>query len=261
MSNLYKDIYDATMHRIVGRASAQLALKTFAWIALARCPLKIDELQHALATEPEDEDFEPDGISDVEDILSACAGLIVVEQRTTLVRFMHYSFQEYLDHFLNTHYPSAKAYVATTCLTNLSFAPVQSTPQWMYWSTRRKLPLAESLPFLDYALRNWHEHVGDLEQSVIPRLRLFIENDTIRRNVIEPQKHRTGSPSFSRDSTPLHVAIKLGFLQLFYVLLQDLTRGPRGGINTPDEKGVTLLMAAAKHGHLEMTKWCCLETI
>ncbi|KAF1974234.1 hypothetical protein BU23DRAFT_433176, partial [Bimuria novae-zelandiae CBS 107.79] len=87
----YSRAYEDTMKRIKSEPSAVLVLKTISWIALIKRPLLTEELRYALAVESRNETFDPDGLTEIEVILSACAGLITIERQTHLVRFIHYT--------------------------------------------------------------------------------------------------------------------------------------------------------------------------
>jgi hypothetical protein len=44
-----------------------------------------------LAVEPEEAEVDPENIPDVEDLVSVCAGLIVVDQESAVIRLVHYT--------------------------------------------------------------------------------------------------------------------------------------------------------------------------
>ncbi|KAL8913101.1 MAG: hypothetical protein Q9171_001995 [Xanthocarpia ochracea] len=90
--------YDEALRRIEDQDEehAALAKKVLAWILYASRSLTIVELQHALAAEstesPQgvDEEF----IINPDDIIYSCAGLVTLDQKTNVIRMVHYSAQE-----------------------------------------------------------------------------------------------------------------------------------------------------------------------
>lgn len=69
-------------------------MDVISWITYAKRPLTTPELQHALATEVGHQDLVRDNISDVEDMVSACAGLVTVDKESDIVRLVHYTTQQ-----------------------------------------------------------------------------------------------------------------------------------------------------------------------
>jgi hypothetical protein len=91
-------------------------------LPLRKRPLTTNELCCALAIEPDTAELDPDNISDVEDLISVCAGLVVVDQESAIIRLVHYTTQECFERIKNSWNPSAEAGLASTCLTYLSFS-------------------------------------------------------------------------------------------------------------------------------------------
>ncbi|KAK0714895.1 hypothetical protein B0H67DRAFT_600680 [Lasiosphaeris hirsuta] len=99
-----KHAYDQSMQRINKQRPGLrvLAQKALAWITCATRPLKKIELQHAIAVKSGDTKLDEDNIPQIEDIVSACAGL-------------------FADWF-----PMAEADITTICATYLSFETFES---------------------------------------------------------------------------------------------------------------------------------------
>jgi hypothetical protein len=83
-------IYDDAMHRIESQTPecVEIAKKVLCWVAFSLRPLSIPELQHALVIEPGLCELEHDDFPDDEMMISACAGLVVVETKTNMVRLV-----------------------------------------------------------------------------------------------------------------------------------------------------------------------------
>lgn len=78
-------MYEQTLHRIASQDvfGAEIARKAPLWICYSQRPLHVNELQHAIATELEDMDFDSDGITAIELISSCCMGLLVCDDQQT----------------------------------------------------------------------------------------------------------------------------------------------------------------------------------
>jgi hypothetical protein len=76
------DIYDKTMERIEqqNEEDRDLAIQILSWIIFACRPLRVTELQHALAIVQEMTQLDPDSMIDEELLTSVCAGLIMVDK-------------------------------------------------------------------------------------------------------------------------------------------------------------------------------------
>ncbi|KAI0849090.1 ankyrin repeat-containing domain protein [Daldinia vernicosa] len=80
------DAYEIALERINGqkRGFRTLAFRVFSWITCASRPLNTLELQHALAVEVGEKELDNDNVTEVELIISVCAG-ILRENAKTLV--------------------------------------------------------------------------------------------------------------------------------------------------------------------------------
>lgn len=72
-----------------------LAKEALSWIVYAFRPLQIQELQHALATRAGDPDFDEEALPRAEYLLSICAGLVIIDGKSNIIRLVHYTTQEY----------------------------------------------------------------------------------------------------------------------------------------------------------------------
>ena len=87
----------------------------------AYAPLKLRELQEALAVELGASDLDEDNVPEAEDLISACAGLVIIDQHSNAVRFVHTTTQEFFDCHLQALFPNGHDYIAESCITYLSF--------------------------------------------------------------------------------------------------------------------------------------------
>ncbi|KAJ7117123.1 hypothetical protein C8R44DRAFT_571521, partial [Mycena epipterygia] len=98
-----------------------LAHLTLTWVANAKRPLSVGELQEALAIEPDATSLDPDNLLDISIILSVCAGLVIVDKTASIVRLTHYTTQDYLDNIQSQQFPDAQMEITSRCLIYLSF--------------------------------------------------------------------------------------------------------------------------------------------
>ncbi|KAF2192221.1 ankyrin repeat protein, partial [Zopfia rhizophila CBS 207.26] len=122
------DAYRDALQRIEGQLEGdhELAKKVLSWITFAKRPLTTAEICCALAVELDEAELDPEHIPDVEDLVSVCAGLVVVDQESAVIRLVHYTTQEYFERIRDTWNPDAQLHIASTCLTYLSFSVFKS---------------------------------------------------------------------------------------------------------------------------------------
>ncbi|KAJ7831048.1 hypothetical protein B0H14DRAFT_2592952 [Mycena olivaceomarginata] len=126
-----KQTYHDAMHRIdqQNQEDQELALLALLWVAHAKWPLSVGEVQEALTIEPETTILYPDKVPDIEIIVSACVGLIVVDDTASVVRLIHYTTQDYLDTFQKDRFPDAHTKIVSRSLTYLSFTNFLELPK------------------------------------------------------------------------------------------------------------------------------------
>lgn len=82
--------YEEAMSRIEEQTEddRELAKEVLAWISHANRPLRVSELQHALAAEEDTSEIKLSRITDEEILISVCAGLVVVDNESNFVRLI-----------------------------------------------------------------------------------------------------------------------------------------------------------------------------
>jgi hypothetical protein len=145
--------YGEALQRIDGQLGGdrELARKVLSWITLAERPLTTAEICCALAVEPEEDEIDPENVLTPEDLVSVCAGLVVVDQESDIIRLVHYTTQEYFERTGDVWNPGGQVHIATTCLTYLSFSIFQTGS----CSTDKEFEerLQQNI-FLDYAAKH-----------------------------------------------------------------------------------------------------------
>lgn len=132
-----------------------LGRRVLAWIICAKRKLTTSELQHALAVEIGSTEFDSDNLPEIEDMVSACAGLVTVDKESNIIRLVHYTAQEYFARTQQDWFPDAEADIAEVCVTYLSFSSFESGRCLQDDEFKARL---RSNPLYDYAARNWGHH-------------------------------------------------------------------------------------------------------
>lgn len=160
------------MQRVTNQAkeTANLALQTLMILTSARRPLAVNELCHALAIDLENlsDGFDEDNIPLIYSIVSACAGLVVVQAPTdglpdiathasgastgdSVVQLAHKSIRDYLSPSSSPWFPDAESKMAAICR--------------IYKEAFDRADTEREHPFLDYVQHHWGHHhlMGDRE--------------------------------------------------------------------------------------------------
>ncbi|KAK3371579.1 hypothetical protein B0T24DRAFT_629559 [Lasiosphaeria ovina] len=145
------------MERVEGQAKDQesLAKQALSWITCVKRPPTTLELQHALAVELGRRELRRDNISDAEDIISVCAGLVTVDEESSVIRLVHYTTQEYLERTQCNWFPEPESDITTTCLTYLLFDAFEDGICHTDSEFDKSLQLN---PLYEYAARSWGHH-------------------------------------------------------------------------------------------------------
>ncbi|KAH9235171.1 hypothetical protein K456DRAFT_1737791 [Colletotrichum gloeosporioides 23] len=176
----YAYFYEEALERVRLQPTAhvQLANQVLSWIVFAKRPLEIHELQHALAMEEEASEIEEDNIPSAEIIISACAGLVTLDEQSGIVRLVHQTTQEFFNKRDEDLFPDADAEITNTCVRYLCLDQVQQIirsrlrdiPSWQkpyYFESSALKDLRKSeIPFCEYAILHWGHHASGCD--IIP---------------------------------------------------------------------------------------------
>lgn len=214
--NVYSIVYDEAMKRIESQSSEriELALNILSWITGARRPLKVVELQHALAIEEDEAEIDQDNITPAETMISVCAGLITVSEKSGVVRLVHQTTQEYFEEKRHQFFPELESQIAKTCVGYLSFENVYYDDSKSFgpsgWYLDRMEP--EPASFFDYAAIHWGDHARACS-TMPPEVVRFLRNQVMRDRSLSVLCKLREAPRV--PLTPAHVAAYLGIIQLF----------------------------------------------
>lgn len=222
----YDRIYQDAMQRINDqeREQADLAKRALCWIAFGKELFSVRRLQYALAIEENSSALDQDNISEIPDILSLCAGLLVLDRESSLIRLVHYTAQEYLERKNLEWFPTAESDMATSCVTYLSFHEFINRSDGY-----DDLDLLDD-PFYSYAAWHWGTHAREAEtpiEKVIDLLKGRIEpqpsiNFEFLRWASDNRLALDDPPlQFPQHTSGLHVAAYFGLLQTVEILLKE----------------------------------------
>lgn len=247
--------YDDVMERVNGQLphDSALAINVLSWIVHAKRPLTTEEIAHALAVQPEDEELDMDNMFDVEDIVSVCAGLVVVDEESDIIRLVHHTTQEYFEQ-AREDWNHVQLMIASTCLTYLSFGVFRSGS----CSTEEDFEsrLVQN-PFLDYAARYWGIHTLTVQEEVCNIACSFLRRSSSVSCAMQAMSIRTKNGDYLRwyrkEGTGLHLTAQFGLLSLSEELLSSAERDATF-IDSRDSLGQTSLLLAAEYGHDAVAK-------
>jgi ankyrin repeat protein len=249
------EMYQATYSRIKSSdaATGELAQRVILWICYAQRPLHEVELQHAIATELEDEDFDPDGITAGDLLRSSCMGLVTCDHEGMYSLF-HLTAYEFFRRNADMSSDASHLLISRTCLTYLSFS-----------STCRQGPCVDlatlearksEFRLLDYAAKHGVDHIQQVEAALLENMLSFLHDDILRQALMQAFYHRHRDDEDLRritfetlpsGFTPLQVACGRGLLLTAQRLLQE-GEDPKA----PDAQGWTPLIAATSYGQLQV---------
>lgn len=249
------------MERINGQAPGfkDLAKRVLAWITCAKRPLTILELRHGLAIEVGETHLDEENLTQTEDLITACAGLVTIDQESGIIRLVHYTAQEYFERTRTLWFPDAEADITLACVTYISFDAFEHGFCLGDDEFERRL---EMFPLYDYATHYWGEHTrrSSIESSCREILsflgaRLKVEAACQAMMAVKVELYLTSrhyrqySEEVPRDVSGLHLAAMLG-LPEFVKALMSLGIDPclrDGWTRTP-------LHWAAENGHREVVE-------
>jgi ankyrin repeat protein len=149
----------------------RLSEQVLSWITFARRRLTPSELQHALAVEVGKPEFDDENMPEIEDMVSVCTGLVIVDKESDIIRLAHHTTQEYLEQTKVAWSRYAHTDIAKTCATYLSFDAFKAGSS----STSKDVKATLTTNALyDYATGYWGDHVCtaliDEEQTALNHL-------------------------------------------------------------------------------------------
>ncbi|CAG8428470.1 unnamed protein product [Penicillium salamii] len=239
----YNDAYDKTMRRVIDQSPKQrdLAIQSLAWVTLAKRPLKVKELQHALAIEKGAQKLNTANIPLEKDIISVCAGLLIVE--SGIIRLVHFTLQTYLEKTRQTWFKTfSEKDISSLCVAYLTLDAFRAGACDTDKARQARL---DSHPSYEYAANHWGDHARKAHTDD-PALMAFLENEPLVQACCSIKDSHRGRKG-------LHLAAKFGLDPVIRLLLN---RGHN--VNMLDTDASTPLMHAS-HGNHSTTVKLLLE--
>lgn len=212
------DALDLAYHGAMQRVEDQmegvrvLAKQLLGWLTYSERLMTVEEIQHALAVEPGTPDFDEDNLGDIDEIVGFCAGLVIIDEETQIIRLVHYTTQEYFRRNGDKILTSAQQDIAISCLTYLLYeeyrdgwvvevekeeniegdnggdAPrnedeYEDEDFFRPWSGKSRKSVearVQKHPFLEYAARYWVTHAILCEQPNVTELMMTLVKDDRR---------------------------------------------------------------------------------
>ncbi|KAL2211123.1 ankyrin [Sarocladium strictum] len=254
LSNMYRETLDRIMCN--SAASAELARKMLLWLCYAERPLREAEIQHALATELEDDDFDPDGITPGELFQACCMGIVVVNSEGIYGLF-HQTAYDFFRSSPELTSSAAHLLISKTCLRYLSFSVLREEGPCQGLATLEER--REHLALLAYAAKHWADHARQVEDDVIDIVLSFLTDDVLRQCLAQAFYHRRREDLDLRQSmfdtlptgsTALGFACGRGLVQTAKRLLSHMDTAEE--VAQGDDQGWTPLISASSYGHVEI---------
>jgi ankyrin repeat protein len=250
--------YQSTINRILSQArdDRDLALKVLAWVAFALRPLRMKEMQHAIATTRDSlvDGIRENELTDEGTILMVCVGLVELVPNADpdgdiCLGFVHNTTQEYIKRKLTKNSPPknsphVEVGLAATCITYLlcdSFKTGISPTDEEFDARLRQNPLYA------YAAQNWGHHARTAPTELGPLILEFLKSEA--KVCASNQAMRVSRTFMGYDKrvpkqiTAIHLVAYFGLADIMAALL-------KGGcdVNIPDSLGRTPLWWAAASG-------------
>lgn len=230
-----------------------LAKLVLAWVSHARRPLTRQELRYALAVEIGETTIDESNLPELEEMVSFCEGLVVVDAESDIIGLVHYTTQEYLEQTKSRWLPNAHRDIGLACLSYLSF------DEFSTGRCRDDKAFEDRLQrhvLLDYSAKNWGDHVRAAYDAETDDAALTFLRDG-QRVTSAVQVHMVSdyrSPGYSvqvpGNMGALHIAALFGMNRIISRLLVD-----GGQADEKDDFGKTPLSYAAEYGRADSVQF------
>jgi ankyrin repeat protein len=214
--------YDNAMERIDQQRNndRRWAQRVLSWVVQAVRPLRPEELRHALAVIEGNYQLENDNIPVLDEVISLCAGLVLVNQDSNTIQLVHYTTYEYFIQYEIDWIQAARNLIATTCTTYLRFDVFKTG----FCRDRNEFNARMiANPLYEYATSYWGVHVqsSTLEQKNL--ITEFLEQEghvsACVQALIIRTKQSHGFYGWPQRVSGIHLASYLGLDKALQILL------------------------------------------
>jgi ankyrin repeat protein len=154
---------DSTYAEAWGRICAQnpeqaeLGKKVLSWVVCALRPIRVREVQYAIAVEEGDSALDPEGLLDIGTLTSFCAGLVILDEQSNLLSLVHQTANEYFTAKKLQLFPEAHDMIAVMCCTYLLMDTFKDNGPSL--EPDHFVQRCREHPLFGYAVVNWGHHV------------------------------------------------------------------------------------------------------
>ncbi|KAH6665801.1 hypothetical protein B0J14DRAFT_679150 [Halenospora varia] len=261
MATTLRETYDQAIERIRQQPNnrSALAFNVLKLISHCKRPLRVAELREALAIKPKIAKITPGSLRTSKKLLDVCIGLVSIEEKTDVIRLVHYTVYEYLQH--SDLFKSAEFDIAQLCLTYLEFEALGVGPCVDPKAYQARL---HANPFFEYAAKYLGHHAyayapSDFDNRLAQRVLQFFRHSenlssAIQAQFITPRRTLPYDIKPFSEADGLWFAARFGLVNVIKLLLADGVKA-----NTRNFDGVTALHEASSRGHTEVVRLLLLH--
>ena len=251
------DALGSTLSRIRDQPKRRqrMGLNTLMWISHAKRPLLVNELSEALAIRSKENFLDRDSQPRPLIMVDCCMGLVTVDEKTSEVRLVHFSVQEYLDANQSVFFPDAERAIAVACITYSLFDVFGEGNGCRYGRSDIE-DLMINHPFVRYACQYWGVHAQRANDEDVEKLALkFLRSSRHRAcsyqlvQFIRGRKERYWEPKEASSCSPLNLAASFGLDRL----VKRLFDNREVTVDEMTYMGTTALIAACSEGNRTTT--------
>ena len=131
---------------------------------VAKAPITFDQLRCLLSLEENSKSLEPDDLVIERVVKNSCAGLVIFDKESNIVRFGHKTTQDYLRNFHMNAIENGHVVLVKKCLAYLRL-PTMRLEFWSHNHQIRQRLLKH--PLLEYAAVYWGDHAREVGTSLV----------------------------------------------------------------------------------------------
>jgi hypothetical protein len=153
--------YESLFERIRNRqpaTDAHIAETVLKLVTYAKKPLSVREIQEAVVLSQGRTKVDEACLTDIDDLMAFCIGLISVDRATGTIKLVHYTTQKFLK---DNQFQTAQSDVAKICLTYLD---IFLEPCGSEEALNRRL---EEYKLSSYTARYWGQHTRGVAESTV----------------------------------------------------------------------------------------------
>ena len=255
LSELLDEIFQQIEALPQGRR--QVTLKTLGWLFYAanKRPLRMTDLQAALAIRQGQRFTDPNLRPSTQTILSCCRGLVTLHEGTTQVRLIHEAVRTYLQDNEDGIFPAGEKSIAENCITYLE--TTHSLLSGPCHEEQELVDLIKKESFLWYAASSWGIHAQKAQsQQIANRVHKFLHLSNVRSCAVQIAAYMNGlrelywSAHECLSHTPLTIAANFGLDQVAESLLDSRAHE----IDVATSIGTTPFIKACSSGYVNTVR-------